>query len=233
MKKLPIFLSTLLLLLLLACSTEPNTGQSKPSAKTESKEVAPKAMEKPNTSKATLLFFGNSLTAAYGLEPSQGFVGLISQRIDSLNLAYRVVNAGLSGETTAGGKDRIDWILDHHQIDIFVLELGGNDALRGLQVQQSSENLQFIIDQVKTKFPKVKIVLAGMLAPPNMGPEFTKQFAAMYPKLAKTNETALIPFLLDGVGGIPDLNLPDGIHPNIEGHRIVAENIWKVIQPLL
>lgn len=185
-----------------------------------------------NTTK-TIIFFGNSLSAGYGLDPAQGFVGLIEKRIDSLNLNYKVVNAGNSGETTSGGKERIGWILDNAQPDIFVLELGGNDALRGLPVVDAEANLQAIIDAVKEKYPTAKILLAGMMAPPNMGNEYTSKFAAIYPRLAKKNNAALIPFLLDRVGGQPELNLPDGIHPNVEGHQIVRETIWKVLKGLL
>ncbi|MEM8908490.1 MAG: arylesterase [Bacteroidota bacterium] len=220
-------------LLIGACSTE---TAKKPADKTSTPPVAtaaPTLNESEKESPKTILFFGNSLTAAYGLDPQQGFVGLIDQRIDSLGLNYEVINSGLSGETTAGGNSRVEWILEHHAIDIFILELGGNDALRGLNVTQSTENLQAIIDKVKNKFPEAKIILAGMLAPPNMGPTFSQQFAEMYPRLAKANELALIPFLLDGVGGVPELNLPDGIHPNVAGHRIVTENIWTILQPLL
>ncbi|MEQ1747138.1 MAG: arylesterase [Saprospiraceae bacterium] len=180
----------------------------------------------------TIVFFGNSLTAAYQLAPEQGFPALIQQKIDSLGLAYRCVNAGNSGETTAGGKNRVDWILSQ-QVDVFVLELGGNDALRGLPVNESKRNLQEIINRVKDKYPTCRIVLVGMLAPPNLGPTYTKAFAAMYPDLAKANGTTLVPFLLEGVGGDPNLNLPDGIHPNEAGHRIVAETVWKILRPLL
>jgi len=190
----------------------------------------------PSTSKSdtkTIIFFGNSLSAAYGLDPAQGFVGLIEKRIDSLNLNYKVVNAGNSGETTSGGKERIGWILENYQPDIFVLELGGNDALRGLPVAEAEANLQAIIDAVENKLPSAKILLAGMLAPPNMGNKYTSKFAAMYPSLAKKNNAALIPFLLDKVGGQPELNLPDGIHPNVEGHLIVTETIWKELERLL
>lgn len=152
--------------------------------------------------------------------------------MDSLNLPYRCINAGLSGETTADGKNRIDWVLKQ-PMDIFVLELGANDALRGLPVKASRENLQTIITKVKTRYPDCKIVLAGMLAPPNLGATYTNAFRQMYADLARINKAALIPFLLDGVGGVPALNLEDGIHPNVEGQKIVAENVWKVLKPLL
>ena len=179
-----------------------------------------------------IIFFGNSLTAAYGLDPQLGFVALIQKKLDSLGYDYQTVNAGLSGETTAGGRERIDWILNQ-PVDIFILELGGNDGLRGIDPNSSKENLQAIIDAVQQKYPQAKIILAGMEAPPNMGSDFTSAFRKMYPSLAKKNDVALIPFLLDGVGGEPSLNLPDGIHPNEEGHVIVANNIWKVLKNLL
>jgi acyl-CoA thioesterase I len=178
--------------------------------------------------KKTILFFGNSLTAGYGLEPAQSFPALIQQRIDSLGLPYRAVNAGLSGETTAGGKSRIDWLL-RQKVDVFVLELGGNDGLRGIDLKETRRNLQDIIDRVKAKYPDVKIILAGMQIPPNMGPQYAAEFRDIYKDLAQKNNTALIPFLLEGVGGIPSLNLPDGIHPTPEGHKIVTENVWKVL----
>lgn len=182
--------------------------------------------------KKTIVFFGNSLTAGYGLDPEQGFAGLIQKKIETLALDYQVVNAGLSGETTAGGNGRIDWIL-RQPIDVFILELGGNDGLRGIDPSSSIKNLQSIIDKVKAKYPAAKIVLAGMEAPPNMGEAFTSEFRAMYPKLAKANNIALIPFLLDKVGGVPALNQADGIHPTAKGHQIVAETIWKVLKDVL
>ncbi|TNE67883.1 MAG: arylesterase [Bacteroidetes bacterium] len=210
-----------------ACQGSPDAGQG--SANTTSE--APAAAE-AETPRKTIVFFGNSLTAAYQLSPEQGFPARIQEKIDSLGLAYQCVNAGLSGETTTDGKNRIDWVLQQ-PVDVFVLELGGNDALRGLPVAESKKNLQAIIDRVKAKYPACKIVIAGMLAPPNLGPVYTRDFAAMYPDLARTNDAALIPFLLEHVGGEPELNLEDGIHPNEEGHRIVAETVWKVLKPVL
>lgn len=182
--------------------------------------------------KRQIVFFGNSLTAAYGLEPEQGFPALIQAKIDSLGLAYKVINAGLSGETTAGGNERVDWILQQ-PVDVFVLELGGNDGLRGINPDATYANLQSIINKVKTKYPNANIILTGMEAPPNMGADFTKAFRQVFPRLAKENDLQLIPFLLDGVGGHPELNLPDGIHPNVQGQYIVADNVWEVLQPLL
>jgi len=182
--------------------------------------------------KKTILFFGDSLTAGYGITPEQAFPNLIQQKIDEKGLNYNVVNAGLSGETSAGGVARIDWVLKQ-PVDIFVLELGANDGLRGLELSQTRENLQTIIDKLKAKNPRVKIVIAGMMVPPNMGEAYAQPFEQIFPDLAKKNNARLVPFLLEGVGGDPNLNQPDGIHPNVEGHKIVADNVWKVLSPLL
>lgn len=184
------------------------------------------------TLRKNIVFFGNSLTAAYQLSPEQGFTALIQVKIDSLKLPYTCVNAGLSGETTADGVNRVDWVLQQ-PVDIFVLELGGNDALRGLPVTESKKNLQAMLDKVKAKYPDCKLVVAGMLAPPNLGPAYTNAFRDMYPAIAKQSGATLIPFLLENVGGVPSLNLPDGIHPNPEGQKIVAENVWKVLSRML
>jgi acyl-CoA thioesterase-1 len=180
----------------------------------------------------TVLFFGDSLTAGYGLSPEDAFPALVEKQLTARGKSCRVINAGLSGETSAGGLNRIDWVL-RQPVDIFVLELGANDGLRGLPLDQTKSNLQAIIDKVKAKFPKVKIVIAGMMVPPNMGPEYSAGFKVLFPDLAKKNNAVLIPFLLDGVAGNEKLNLPDGIHPNTEGHKIVATNLVKIIEPLL
>lgn len=180
----------------------------------------------------TILFFGTSLTAGYGLDPTEAYPALIQNRIDSLKMPYKVINGGLSGETSAGGKGRIDWLLKQ-KIDVFVLELGANDGLRGLPVSQTIKNLQDIIDRVKAKYPDAKMVLAGMQVPPNMGAKYASDFKNMFPDLAKKNQMALIPFLLDKVGGIPKLNQADGIHPTAEGDKILAENVWVVLKDLL
>jgi len=182
--------------------------------------------------KKTIVFFGNSLTAAYGLDPSQGFVGLIGERIDSLGLDYKVVNAGLSGETSAGGNSRIDWIL-RQKIDVFVLELGANDGLRGTSTAETYKNLTSIIQKVKTKYPEVKILICAMEALPNMGEKFTAEFRGIFANLAKENSATLIPFFLSNVGGIPELNQADGIHPTAKGHQIVTENIWTVLKGVI
>ena len=187
---------------------------------------------KTTTTKGNILFFGNSLTAGYGLDPSEAFPALIQTRIDSLGLPYKVINGGLSGETTAGGKSRIDWLLEQ-PVAVFLLELGGNDGLRGIPVTESEKNLQAIIDKVKGKYPAAKIVLIGIQVPPNMGSKYAGEFRGMFPELAKKNTVSLVPFLLEGVGGVAQLNQPDGIHPTAEGHRILAENVWKVLKDIL
>jgi len=187
---------------------------------------------KAQENEKVILFFGNSLTAGLGLDQEQAFPSVIQDKIHESGKRYRVINAGLSGETSAGGLNRIDWVLKQ-PIDIFVLELGANDGLRGLPLESTRQNLQGIIDKVKSKYPKVKIVIAGMMVPPNMGEDYGTEFLKIYPDLAKTNNARLIPFLLEDVGGNPDLNLPDGIHPNVEGHQIVANNVWDVLKPLL
>ncbi|MCK5101567.1 MAG: arylesterase [Cyclobacteriaceae bacterium] len=187
---------------------------------------------KARQQKKNILFFGNSLTAGFGLDPELAFPNLIQQKIDEKNTNYTVINAGLSGETSAGGLSRIDWVMSQ-PIDIFILELGANDGLRGLPLESTRNNLQGILDKVKQKYPNVKIVIAGMMVPPNMGETYSNEFIKIYPELAGKNNAVLIPFLLDGVAGNPDLNLPDGIHPNVEGQQIVAENIWSVLKPIL
>jgi acyl-CoA thioesterase-1 len=208
------------------------SGTEKKSANPESTE-APAADAPAPSKKKNIIFFGNSLTAGYGLsDVGTGYVALIQQRLDSLGLAYHAVNAGLSGETSAGGNERVDWVIKQ-TVDIFVLELGGNDALRGIQPEETIKNLGSILEKVKAKYPNAKLVLAGMEAPPNMGQAYTSAFRAMYPKLAKEHGATLIPFLLDKVGGIADLNQGDRIHPNEKGQVIMRETVWKVIAPLL
>src|SRR6187549_94560 len=184
------------------------------------------------TKKKTIVFYGNSLTAGYGVSPSEAFPAIIQKKIDSLGLPYQVINAGVSGETSSGGKTRIDWIL-REPVDIFILELGANDGLRGTPLSETKKNLQDIIDKVKAKYPDTKLVFAGMEIPPNMGQAYTTEFRNIYTDLAAKNKMTLIPFLLEGVGGEPELNQADGIHPTAEGHIIVAENVWKQLEKLL
>lgn len=182
--------------------------------------------------KKRIVFFGDSLAAGYGVAAGQSFPDLIRHRTDSLHLPYEVVNAGVSGETSSDGLSRINWVL-RQPVDIFVLELGANDGLRGIPASGTTANLQAIIDAVKSKYPSARIVLAGMQMPPSMGATYTTAFRNIFPALAAKNHSSLIPFLLQNVGGNPRLNQPDGIHPNPVGHRIVADNVWKILKPLL
>ena len=180
----------------------------------------------------TILFFGDSLTAGYGLSPEEAFPALIEKELNKSEKKVKVVNAGLSGETSAGGLSRIDWIL-RQPVDIFVLELGANDGLRGLPLDQTLKNLQSIIDKVKAKYPQCKMVLAGMMVPPNMGKQYTDSFKNIYPDLAKKNNATLIPFLLEGEAGNEKLNQADGIHPTAEGHKIIATHLKSVFEKLI
>ena len=203
-----------------------------PSEKKETETQETTDLQTPAATEKTILFFGNSLTAGYGIEQDDAFSGLTQARIDSLGLNYRVINGGLSGETTAGGLSRLDWFLEDEPA-IFVLELGGNDGLRGILPSESKKNLLAIIDKVRAKYPDTKIILAGMQIPPNMGQEYTDEFKAIYPEVAEEKNVTLIPFLLEGVAGNPDLNLPDGIHPTEAGHKIVFETIWTTLKDFL
>ena len=180
----------------------------------------------------TILFFGDSLTAGYGLDEEAAFPALIEKSLKQKGKKIKVINAGLSGETSAGGLSRIEWVL-RKPVDIFVLELGANDGLRGVPLDETKKNLQAIIDKVKSKNKNVKIVVAGMMVPPNMGNEYSTTFKKIFPELAKKNNATLIPFLLEGVAGIEKLNQADGIHPTLEGHKIVAVNVEKVVEKLI
>lgn len=216
-------------LLLVQCDSSPKTkvGQEKAEAPKEETQKPKDAARK------VVLFFGNSLTAAYGLDPSEGFTGLLQQRLDSLHWPVEVVNAGVTGETTATGRNRVDWVIERQHVDVFVLELGANDGLRGIPVEETERNLKAMISKVREHYPDVEIVLAGMMVPPNMGEEYSGKFQAVFPRVAEEEDVHLIPFLLEGVAGEAELNLEDGIHPNKKGHRIVAENIWTTLRPVL
>lgn len=211
-----------------------NCGESpkKKEVNTQSEEV--ESIEKDVTAndEKIILFFGNSLTAAYGLDTEQGFPNLIQQRLDSLRIEYNVINSGLSGETTSGGLNRLDWVLNQ-KVDVFVLELGANDGLRGIPLSKTRNNLQAIIDLVREKNSGTQIILAGMQIPPNMGQAYTTEFRNIFPDLAEENDILLIPFLLEGVAGNPELNLEDGIHPTAEGQKIVANNVWQVLKEVI
>ncbi|HLO79341.1 MAG TPA: arylesterase [Chitinophagaceae bacterium] len=220
MKKISIYLILLAMFSGLSCGAP---DKEKAAGKVEEKQP-------DKSKKKSIIFFGDSLTAGYGLEdPSLAFPALVQKKLDSMGLNYLAVNAGVSGETSAGGLGRIDWILKQ-PVDIFVLELGANDGLRGISPEETQKNLQGIIDRVKAVNPSAKIIIAGMQVPPSMGQRYVKQFSAIFPKLAKDNNGILIPFLLEGVGGEPELNQADGIHPTPEGHKIVASTVWKYLE---
>ena len=218
-------LTALFLILIWSCSSK---NQEQLQTNQVQKEETPEA----RNSKKNVVFFGNSLTAGYGLDISEAFPSKIQEFMDSLGYEYEVINAGLSGETTASGNSRIDWVLKN-KIDVFVLELGANDGLRGIPTEETRKNLQGIIDKVIEKYPDVKIVLAGMMVPPNMGAEYADGFKVIFPELARKNQIELIPFLLQNVAGEPELNLEDGIHPTPYGHQIVAGNVWRVLRKVL
>lgn len=185
----------------------------------------------PDSSERTIIVFGDSIAAGYGLDSDQAFPAFIQEKVDDSGLNYRVINAGLSGETSAGGLRRVDWILQR-QADIFILELGGNDGLRGIDPDLTKQNLRGIMQKVRNSNPDVKILLAGMEAPPNMGDTYTSHFREIFKKLSEEADV-FMPFILEDVAGISELNLPDGIHPTEEGHRIIANNLWEYLRPML
>jgi acyl-CoA thioesterase I len=185
-----------------------------------------------DTPKKMLVFLGDSLTAGLGVQPTEAFPAIVANKIRAAGLPFEVQNAGLSGDTSAGGLRRIEWLLQR-PIDLLVLELGANDGLRGQDLKSMKANLQSIIDKTKTKNPQVKIVLAGMQVPPNMGADYANGFARVYSELARENDATLIPFLLEGVGGNRELNQPDLIHPSAAGHRVIADLVWHTLEPML
>jgi acyl-CoA thioesterase-1 len=190
------------------------------------------ASSAPPASTKTVVFLGDSLTAGLGVQPTEAFPALVGEKIRAAGLPYQVENAGLSGDTSAGGLRRIDWLLQR-RIDLLVLELGANDGLRGLDLKSMKTNLQSIIDKTKAKNPDAKIVLAGMQVPPNLGAEYTAGFQRVFNELARENNATLIPFLLEGVGGHRELNQQDLIHPSPAGHRIIADLVWRTLEPIL
>jgi acyl-CoA thioesterase-1 len=190
------------------------------------------AASAPSAPALTVLFVGTSLTAGYGVGEDHAFPALIQAKIDSAGLPFQVVNAGVSGETSAGGLRRIDWMLQR-PVDVLIVELGANDGLRGQPVDAMRENISGLIERARTRYPDIALVLLGMEAPPNLGPDYRSAFRDVYRDLAREYDADLVPFLLDGVAAIPRFNLEDGIHPNIEGQRIVARNVWEVLEPVL
>lgn len=190
------------------------------------------AQEAPNATdtKRHIVILGDSITAGYGLDPGEAYPALLQEKIDTANLPYTVANAGVSGDTTAGGLRRIAWAMAKGA-DIMVIALGGNDGLRGIPPEETKKNLLGIIEKARAKNPEIQILIAGMQMPGNMGMDFTTRFKAVFPEAAKESKATLIPYLLEGVGGIEKLNQPDGIHPTPEGQAIVAENVWKFLRP--
>ncbi len=179
-----------------------------------------------------VLIIGDSITAGYGLQTEQAFPAILQDKVDELDWPFTIVDGGLSGDTSAGGLRRITWLL-RQPVDILILELGGNDGLRGTSPEATEQNLQGIIDKVKEQNPEAKIILAGMQIPPNLGQEYTAKFREIFPTLAERNDALLIPFILEGVGGVSSLMQADGIHPTAEGHVKVADNVWEVLKPVL
>lgn len=186
----------------------------------------------PSATRPAVLFLGTSLTAGYGIDPQQAYPALIQRKIDSAGLDYRVINAGLSGETSAGALRRADWLFQQ-PISVLVLETGANDGLRGLPPDSLRANIQAILDRAQRLHPRPRIVLVGMRVPPNYGRAYSQQFESVYPQLAKANGAVLVPFLLEGVGGVRALNQADGVHPTAEGQRKMAETVWRVLEPVL
>jgi len=180
----------------------------------------------------TVLVLGDSLAAGYGVDPAQAYPALLQEKINAAGLPFTIVDAGVSGDTTADGLGRVDWLLQR-KMDVLMVELGANDGLRGIPTPTIQSNLQAIIDHARKKYPEIKIIIAGMKVPANLGPDYVNAFANVFPEIAGKNRAALVPFLLEGVGGQAGLNQADGIHPTPEGHKIVAENVWKVLKPVL
>jgi len=232
-----IWLCTLALLataLLGACSGSNQKQEPTAQSNTMPADTTPQSTNTPAQNRPVILCYGNSITAGYGVAPEEAWPNLTQQKADSLGYAYEVINAGVSGETSQGGLSRLNWVLGRqNNLAVFILELGANDGLRGLSLNQTKQNLGAIIEAVRAKAPQATIVLAGMEIPPNMGQEYTAQFRELFKTLAQEYNTELIPFILQGVAGEPSLNLEDGIHPTPQGHTIVAQTVWQSLAPLL
>lgn len=190
-------------------------------------QPAPQPAPKPAH---TVVFLGDSLTAGYGLVADQAYPALIQRKLEEARLPWQVVNAGVSGDTSAGGAARLDWIY-RRKVEVLVVALGANDGLRGIPVADTERNLRTILDRAKQE--KSRVLLVGMQLPENYGPAYRKAFQAIFPRLAKAYRVAYLPFLLEGVAMRPELNQADGIHPNAEGARKVADTVWKALEPLL
>ena len=219
----------ILVILLMGCGNEKKSEKNRE----ENSDTEETTVISENSKSKTILCFGDSITAGYGLEDSnEAYPALLQKKIDSLELNYTVINSGLSGETTAGGRSRLSWVMKQ-KVDIFLLELGGNDGLRGIPLTETKANLKAIIETVQTESPSTRIILAGMELPPNMGKDYTTEFRELFAEIASQYDVAFIPFILKDVGGIKALNQNDGIHPTAEGHKIVANTVWEVLRPMV
>jgi acyl-CoA thioesterase-1 len=186
----------------------------------------------PSPDRPVILCVGTSLTAGYGLDPDDAWPAVLQKKVDAAGLPYRVVNAGVSGETSAGAVRRMDWLL-RQPVAVFVLETGANDMLRGQDAAATRANVDAILTRAARQQPPPKLVVLGMRATPNLGGDYVRRFAPIYPELAQKHGAVLVPFVLDGVAGIPRLNQADGVHPTAEGQRMMAETVWKTLEPLL
>ena len=211
---------------------ERRTGNAPATSSVASKDTSRFGDAGSRSTRKSVLIVGTSLTAGLGLDAEDAYPALLQQKVDSVGLHYEVVNAGLSGETSAGALRRVDWLL-RGPADVVIIETGANDGLRGLNVDSTRANLRAIIAKVKAARPAARILLAQMEAPPNLGTKYTNAFHAMYQDVAKETGVSVMPFLLEGVAGVSRLNQGDGIHPNEEGEQIVANNVWKALEPIL
>jgi acyl-CoA thioesterase-1 len=220
----------LCVLLAVSCGSEEREN-SQGSIPASGPEANPES-EGPQPSRPRILVLGNSITAGFGLSQEQAFPARLQARVDSAGFEYEVVNAGLSGETTAGGRRRMEWLL-RQDADILIIELGGNDGLRGTEPESMRDNLVAIIETARASNPDMKIVLGGMRMPINMGGPYRERFESVYPEIAEETGVVLIPHILEGVGGVPSMNQPDGIHPTAAGQEVIAETVWEALEPLL
>jgi acyl-CoA thioesterase-1 len=218
---------------MLSCAqADEQPTRAQPVAQPEAAQPVTQPQTAQSDRRGVVLFLGTSLTAGYGVGVEHAFPALVQHKLDSAGYPFRVVNAGLSGETSAGGLRRLEWSLQQ-PIDVLVLELGANDGLRGLPVRQLRANLDSIIAVTRRRYPDAAVIIAGMQAPPNLGAAYTTSFRATYRDLADKYDARLVPFLLEGVAAMPELNQEDGIHPNHAGHEVIAETIWQSLQPVL
>jgi acyl-CoA thioesterase I len=222
------FSACLVALATISCSQKDSAADTAPAARVDSQPAA--AASEPQSTLPRIVMLGDSLTAGLGLPPNEAYPALIQQRLDAEGLKFQVVNAGVSGDTSAGGLRRLDWALDG-DVRVLVVALGGNDGLRGLPASELRQNLSTIVERAQARH--IQVVLAGMEAPPNFGKDYTLEFRRVYAEVAKKYNVPLLPFLLDRVAGNDALNQRDGIHPTAEGARLVADNVWSVLKPLL